>query len=168
MSGIFLNFNGTSVLQLMSFFILMYFLVKLLYKPFLSMLEKRRNEIKSEYDKASKEREEAEKMKEMVKAELDEIRKNIFNYEEESKKKVVEYELNEKRRIDEEIKVMIENAKSQIEEEKAKAQKILETQVVTLSIALASKIIQQEIDEKSKREFLMKQLSKMGGINEIK
>jgi F-type H+-transporting ATPase subunit b len=168
MSGIFLNFNGTSVLQLMSFFILMYFLVKLLYKPFLSMLEKRRNEIKSEYDKASKEREEAEKMKEMVKAELDEIRKNIFNYEEESKKKVVEYELNEKRRIDEEIKVMIENAKSQIEEEKAKAQKVLETQVVTLSIALASKIIQQEIDEKSKREFLMKQLSKMGGINEIK
>jgi F-type H+-transporting ATPase subunit b len=168
MSGIFLNFNGTSVVQLMSFFILMYFLVKLLYKPFLSMLEKRRNEIKSEYDKASKEREEAEKMKEMVKAELDEIRKNIFNYEEESKKKVVEYELNEKRRIDEEIKVMIENAKSQIEEEKAKAQKVLETQVVTLSIALASKIIQQEIDEKSKREFLMKQLSKMGGINEIK
>jgi len=168
MSGIFLNFNGTSVLQLMSFFILMYFLVKLLYKPFLSMLEKRRNEIKSEYDKASKEREEAEKMKEMVKAELDEIRKNIFNYEEESKKKVVEYELNEKRRIDEEIKVMIENAKSQIEEEKAKVQKVLETQVVTLSIALASKIIQQEIDEKSKREFLMKQLSKMGGINEIK
>ncbi|MGC8544512.1 F0F1 ATP synthase subunit B [Athalassotoga sp.] len=168
MSGIFLNFNGTSILQLMSFFILMYFLVKLLYKPFLSMLEKRRNEIKSEYDKASKERAEAEKMKEMAKADLDEIRKNILNYEEESKKRVAEYELNEKRRIDEEIKVMMENAKSQIEEEKAKAQKVLETQVVTISIALASKIIQQEIDEKSKREFLMKQLSKMGGINEIK
>ncbi len=168
MSGIFLNFNGTSILQLMSFFILMYFLVKLLYKPFLSMLEKRRNEIKSEYDKASKEKAEAEKMKEMAKADLDEIRKNILNYEEESKKRVAEYELNEKRRIDEEIKVMMENAKSQIEEEKAKAQKVLETQVVTISIALASKIIQQEIDEKSKREFLMKQLSKMGGINEIK
>lgn len=168
MSGIFLNFNGTSVLQLMSFFILMYFLVKLLYKPFLSMLEKRRDEVKSEYDKASKEREESEKIKKMARAELDEIRKNILNYEEESKKRVAEYELKERQRIDGEIKAMIENARSQIEEEKAKAQRVLETQVVTLSIALASKIIQQEIDEKSKREFLMKQLSKIGQANEDK
>ncbi|MCL4407362.1 MAG: F0F1 ATP synthase subunit B [Thermotogae bacterium] len=168
MSGIFLNFNGTSVLQLMSFFILMYFLVKLLYKPFLSMLEKRRDEVKSEYDKASKEREESEKIKKMARAELDEIRKNILNYEEESKKRVAEYELKERQRIDGEIKAMIENARSQIEEEKAKAQRVLETQVVTLSIALASKIIQQEIDEKSKREFLMKQLSKIGQTNEDK
>lgn len=152
----------------MSFFILMYFLVKLLYKPFLSMLEKRRIEVKSEYDKASKEREEAESMKKTVKAEFDEMKKNISIYEAEAKKKVIEYELKEKQRIDEEIKAMVENAKAQIEGEKAKAQKVLETQVVTLSIALASKIIQQEIDEKSKREFLMKQLSKIGQTNEDK
>ena len=132
------------------------------------MLEKRRDEVKSEYDKASKEREESEKIKKMARAELDEIRKNILNYEEESKKRVAEYELKERQRIDGEIKAMIENARSQIEEEKAKAQRVLETQVVTLSIALASKIIQQEIDEKSKREFLMKQLSKIGQTNEDK
>lgn len=168
MSGIFLNFNGTSILQLMSFFILMYFLVKLLYKPFLSMLDKRRDEVKSEYDKASKEREEAEKFRIMAKEALDETRKNILIYEEEARKRVAEYELREKQRVDEEIRIMIENARSQIEEEKVRAQKALETQIVKLSIAIASKIIQQEIDEKSKREFLTKQLLKMGEENESK
>ncbi len=168
MSGIFLNFNGTSVLQLMSFFILMYFLVKLLYKPFLSMLDQRRDEVKSEYDKASKEREEAEKLQITTKEALDETRKNILIYEEAARKRVTEYELKEKERINEEIRIMVENARSQIEEEKVRAQKVLETQIVKLSIAIASKIIQQEIDEKSKREFLTKQLSKMSEKNESK
>lgn len=162
MSGIFLNFNGTSIVQLMSFFILMYFLVKLLYKPFLGMLDKRREEIKSEYDKASEERAAAEKTERSVREKLEEIKKRVSIYEEESKKSILEYEIKEKNRINSEINSMIEKASVQIEDERMKAQKMFEAKVITLSIALTSKIIQQEIDEQSKKEFLMKQLSKLG------
>ncbi len=162
MSGIFLNFNGTSILQLMSFFILMYFMVKLLYKPFLSMVDKRKESVKSEYEKATSERIEAENLKKAAQKELEEIKQKIVIYEEEAKERVKEYELKEKARIDGEIKEMMENAKIQIENEKERARKIIEKSAITIAIALASKIIQQEIDEKSKKEFLMKQLSKLG------
>ncbi len=161
MSGIFLNFNGTSILQLMSFFILMYFLVKLLYKPFLAMLDKRREEVKSEYDKASKELEEAEKARKMAQEELNKIRKHVADYEEESKKRILEYEVKEKARVNAEIDEMLKTARKEIEEEKLKAEKNLETRIFALAVALASKIIQQEIDEKSKREFLKKQISRI-------
>ncbi|MGC8611414.1 MAG: hypothetical protein ACP5LR_02940 [Athalassotoga sp.] len=162
MSGIFLNFNGTSILQLMSFFILMYFMVKLLYKPFLSMIDKRKESVKAEYEKATSERIEAENLRRNAQKEFDEIKQKISIYEEEAKERIREYELREKARIDNEIKEMMENARSQIEIEKEKARQIIEKSAVTIAIALASKIIQQEIDEKSKKEFLMKQLSKIG------
>lgn len=162
MSGIFLNFNGTSILQLMSFFILMYFMFKLLYKPFLQMIDKRKESVKAEYEKATAERIEAENLKKVSQQNLDEVKRKISIYEEEAKQRIKEYELTEKARIDKEIKEMMDNARAQIENEKEKAQKILERSVLTLAIALASKIIQQEMDEKAKREFLMKQLSKLG------
>ncbi|HEU23912.1 MAG TPA: hypothetical protein ENO32_02205, partial [Mesoaciditoga lauensis] len=115
MSGIFLNFNGTSILQLMSFFILMYFMVKLLYKPFLSMIDKRKESVKAEYEKATSERIEAENLRRNAQKEFDEIKQKISIYEEEAKERIREYELREKARIDNEIKEMMENARSQIE-----------------------------------------------------
>ncbi len=133
MSGIFLNFNGTSILQLMSFFILMYFLVKLLYKPFLAMLDKRREEVKSEYDKASKELEEAEKARKMAQEELNKIRKHVADYEEETKKRILEHELKEKALVNAEIDAMLKSARTEIEEEKLKAEKVFVKSAIPLN-----------------------------------
>jgi|UniRef100_A0A7V3RDJ1 F-type H+-transporting ATPase subunit b len=161
MSGIFLNFNGTSILQLMSFFILMYFLIKFLYKPFLGMIDKRHEEVKNEYETVAKDRKEAEELKEASKKKLDELMVQLSTIEEASKKRISEYEENEKLRISLEIESMLQNARKEIEEERDNAEKLFETRIVTLAIALASKVIQQEIDEKSKREYLLKQLSQI-------
>ncbi len=161
MSGIFLNFNGTSILQLMSFFILMYFLVKFLYRPFLHMLDKRTEDVRSEYERVAKDRKEAEAFKEASKKELEEIRMRIASLEAEAKKRIEEYEILEKSRVNSEIQLMLSNARVQIDEEKMEAEKLMEAKIVTLAVALTSKIIQQDIDEKSKRDFLIRQLSKI-------
>ncbi len=161
MSGSFVNFNGTSILQLMSFFILMYFLIKFLYKPFLNILDKRSEEIKSQYEKADEARKEAEKFREKVKVEMERLSERTDQMYEEAKARVEAYEKAERTRIQTEVESIMKRARREIEEERSKAEESLKANVITLAIALASRIIQKDLDEKSKREFLMDQLSKV-------
>ncbi len=161
-SGVFVNFNGTSILQLMSFFLLMYLLIKYLYKPFLALLDKRRQDIKAEYDKAEASKKEAEEMKKKMEAEMKKLNEKISAMYEEAKERVKKYEENEKKRVQSEIANMLEKGRREIQEEQSKAEEALRTKVVTLAIALASKVIQKDLDDKAKREFLMNQLSKFG------
>jgi len=125
------------------------------------MIDKRHEEVKNEYETVAKDRKEAEELKEASKKKLDELMVQLSTIEEASKKRISEYEENEKLRISLEIESMLQNARKEIEEERDNAEKLFETRIVTLAIALASKVIQQEIDEKSKREYLLKQLSQI-------
>ena len=161
MSGSFVNFNGTSILQLMSFFILMYFLIKFLYKPFLNILDKRSEEIESQYEKADEARKEAEKFREKVKIEMERLNERTDQMYKEAKARVEAYEKAERTRIQTEVELIMGRAKREIEEERSKAEESLKANVITLAVALASRIIKKDIDEKSKREFLMDQLSKV-------
>ncbi len=165
-SGVFVNFNGTSILQLMSFFLLMYLLIKFLYKPFLAMTDKRSDEIKSEYEKAGKARKEAEELKKKSETQLQELNERINSMYDEAKERVKKYEESEKARVRNEIESTMEKARREITEEQLKAEEVLKTKVVTLAVTLASRLIQRDLDEKSKREFLMSQLSKLGEKNE--
>lgn len=161
MSGSFVNFNGTSILQLMSFFILMYFLIKFLYRPFLNMVDKRSKEIKDEYKKADDAHKEAEALKEKARIELEELNERINKMYEDAKIRVNEYEKKEKVRVQSEVESLMKRARNEIEEERVKAEDTLRSNVITLAVALASRIIQKDLNEKSKREFLMEQLSKI-------
>lgn len=161
MAGSFVNFNGTSILQLMSFFILMYFLIKFLYRPFLNMIDKRSEEIKAKYEKADEAHKEAEELREKAKIELKELNERINQMYEEAKVRVNEYEKKEKARVQSEVESIMKRARNEIEEERTRAEETLRANVITLAVALASRIIQKDLDEKSKREFLMDQLSKV-------
>ncbi len=162
-SGIFVNFNGTSILQLMSFFLLMYLLIKYLYKPFLNMVDQRKEEVTKEYEKAEEARREAEEMKKKMKSETQKLNEKVETMYEEAKERVKRYEEAEKKRVQEEVARMLEKARREIEQERVKAEEALKTRIITLALALASKVIQKDLDDKSKREFLATQLSKFGG-----
>jgi F-type H+-transporting ATPase subunit b len=162
-SGVFVNFNGTSILQLMSFFLLMYLLIKYLYKPFLNLVDQRKRDVKAEYDKVESARKEAEELKKKSEAEFKNLNEKINTMYEEAKERVKKYEETEKNRVQAEISNMLDKARKEIAEEQSKAEEALRAKVVTLAIALASKVIQKDLDDKSKREFLMNQLSKFGG-----
>lgn len=162
MAGMFVNFNGTSVLQLMSFFLLMYFLVKFLYRPFLGIVDKRREEVRKEYANAEKAKKEAEEFRAQMKKEMDELNSRTKEMYEEAKKRVGEFETQERSRVESQIGSMLDKARREIEDERSRAEDALKAKVITLAVSLASRIIRKEIDEKSKREFLMQQLSKLG------
>ncbi len=162
-SGIFVNFNGTSIIQLMSFFLLMYLLIKYLYKPFLDMVDQRKKDVMSEYEKAEGARQEAERMKKEVELETQKVNEKIEKMYAEAKERIKSYEESEKKRVQEETARMLEKARVEIERERAKAEEALKAHIITLALALASKVIQKDLDDKSKREFLASQLSKFGG-----
>ncbi len=165
-SGVFVNFNGTSVLQLMSFFLLMYLLIKFLYKPFLAMVDKRSAEIRSEYGEAGKARKEAEELKKKSEIQLQEFNDRVSKMYDEAKDRVKKYETSEKKQVQSDVESIMEKARREISEEQLRAEETLKAKVVALVVALASRLIQKDLDEKSKREFLMSQLSKLGDDRE--
>ncbi len=166
MTGIFVNFNGTSILQLMSFFLLMYLLIKYLYRPFLNLVDQRRNDIQDEYEKAEEARKDAKESKKKSEFQLQELDEKISKMYNEAKERVKKYEESGKARIQKEIESTMEKARREIVEERLRAEESLKAKVVTLVITLTSRLIQKDLDEKLKREFLMSQLSKLGEENE--
>jgi F-type H+-transporting ATPase subunit b len=115
--------------------------------------------IKTDLDMAQKTREEAEKLANQYKANLDKI--------EEETRKLVDKALAEGVKSKNEILAlaheqagkMLENAKAQLEDEKNKAKGELRSQAASLSILIAEKILKQTID-KSVQERLLKEFSK--------
>ncbi len=162
MAGMFVNFNGTSVLQLMSFFLLMYFLVKFLYKPFLNIIDKRREDVRKEYENAEKAKKEAEEFRAQTKKEMDELNSRTKKMYEEARTRVADFETQERSKVENQISSMLDKARREIEDEKSRTEDALKARVITLAVSLASRIIRKEIDEKSKRDFLMQQLAKLG------
>ncbi|WP_129408769.1 ATP synthase F0 subunit B [Marinitoga lauensis] len=75
-----LDFNFTSILNLVGFTVLAYFLWVMLYKPFFEIADKRKQIVESELNQSEKLRKEAEEKLQNANKELEEIR---------SKKKVL-------------------------------------------------------------------------------
>lgn len=158
-----LEFNLTSVIQLLNFIILLFFLNKFLFKPFLNTLDQRKAKIEGDIERAEKIRKEAEKYKQEVEAELKKARKRAEEIVQSAEKRAEEIVSSEREKAKQEAQRIIENAKIEVENIKKAAVDELKNSVVRLAFLMASKILEKEIDEKKHREYLAKMLSRFGG-----
>ena len=158
-----LEFNLTSVIQLLNFIILLFFLNKFLFKPFLNTLDQRKAKIEGDIERAEKIRKEAEEYKQEVEAELKKARKRAEEIVQSAEKRAEEIVSSEREKAKQEAQRIIENAKIEVENIKKAAVDELKNSVVRLAFLMASKILEKEIDEKKHREYLTKMLSRFGG-----
>ncbi|MDI3472761.1 MAG: F-type H+-transporting ATPase subunit b [Thermotogaceae bacterium] len=158
-----LEFNLTSVIQLLNFVILLFFLNKFLFKPFLSTLDQRKKKIEEDIRKAEKIREEAEEYKQEMEAELKNARKRAEEIIQNAERRAEEFLNSEKEKAKQEAQKIIENAKIEVENFKKTAIDELKNSAVRLAFLMATKILEKEIDEKKHREYLVKMLNKFGG-----
>ena len=155
---------GTALYQLVLFFVLLSLLRKYALTPLLGVMEARQNKIASDIASAEKNREEAIKLIEEQKKELQATRQDAAKIIESAR-------LNAEKQADDIVaKAMAEaeqfkkNAQTEIIREKEQAMASLRDQVGALSVMLATKIIEKELDNNQQEKLVSDFLKEVGEV----
>jgi F-type H+-transporting ATPase subunit b len=148
--------------QLVAFLILFFLLQRFAFKPLFGIMEKRRQMVLEQMDSAKKNREEADQFIEEQKQALQQARKEAHDIIEQAR-------ITSSRQADDIIQTarsesdrLKEEARREIEAEKNKALAALKAQVSGLSVLIASKIIEKQVDEQSQKELVEQYLQNVG------
>lgn len=153
---------GDAIYQLVMFLILLALLRKFAFGPLMGIMKKREEHIANEIETAEKNRKEAEKILEEQRASLAEARQEAQQLIENAKK------LGEQQGNDivaearAEANRLKENALKEIEQEKEKAISALREQVASLSVLIASKVIEKELDEEQQQKLINDYIQEAG------
>lgn len=151
-----------AVYQLISFFVLLLLLKKFAFGPIVDMMQKREKHIADQITQAEKNREESEKylaeQAEAIKTARAEAKEIIENAKKVSEQQAEEIIANANR----EAERMKEAALAEINQEKERAITALREQVSTISVLIASKVIEKELDEKEQEKLIQETLKEVG------
>lgn len=140
------SINGTLIFQIINFVVLVAILAHFAYKPLLKTLADRREKIASDLDSAAKDREEAAKLKADYETQMQNARAEaqaIIDKAVKQADKEAQAQLDAIRaQIDREKQV----AQAGIKNEREAAIKQMRNEVVTLSMAVAEKLLQKNMD----------------------
>jgi F-type H+-transporting ATPase subunit b len=157
------GFNSGDVLfQLVMFIILMALLKKFAWGPLMGIMKQREDHIANEIGDAEKSRVEAAKLLEEQRSLLKEARQEAQNLIESAKKQgdVQREEIIRTARTESErIK---ETAKLEIEQQKENAVAAIREQVASLSVLIASKVIEKELDAKAQEKLINEYIQEAG------
>jgi F-type H+-transporting ATPase subunit b len=151
--------------MLISFLIVLFILKKYAWKPILLSLKSREESIDSALKSAEKAREDMAKLKDDNEKILDEARKTrelMMKEAHELKDKII---VDAKKTAGLEADKLIEMAKNQIQNEKNNAVAEIRVKVVELSVQIAEKILQKNLDTDSKQKDYAESLLKNINLN---
>lgn len=152
---------GTMLFQVIMFLILLLVVRKFAMGPAMRVLEKRQENIETQIATAERNRAEAEALLEEQRKVLKNARDEAHQIVERAKKQSEVEAKQIMESANQRAERMIEDARSEINREKDKAVAALRDQVASLSVLLASKIIEKEMDQKQQQatiEQFMKQV----------
>ncbi len=151
-----------AVYQLFVFFILLVLLKKFAFGPIIGMMQKREEHIANQITSAEKNREEAEKylveQREAIQTARTEAQSIIANAKKISEQQTEEMMKSAKA----EAERMKDIALAEIKREKEQAVSALREQVATLSVLVATKVIEKELDEKAQSKLIEDYLKEVG------
>ena len=136
---------GDMIVQLVMFLILLALITAFAWRPLMNVMQEREQHVANEIDQAENNRKETERLLKEAQEELKNTRQNASKIIEDAKltarnqqESIIAEAMAEAERIK-------ENARLEIEQEKDKAIKALQEQVATLSVQIASKVIEKEL-----------------------
>lgn len=153
----------SAVLAIIAFLILYYLLNRYAFGPLFSIMEQRREHVLSEVQTAEKNRAESAKLMEEQKAAIQEARKEAYEIIEQSRVTSAKQTDEAIRTAKEEAARLKEDALKEIVSEKRKAIAELRGEVSGMSVAIASKIIEKQVDEKTQEQLIDQYLKQVGG-----
>lgn len=155
---------GTMLFQVGAVLVLMFLLKRYALGPVMKVMNERSEHIEQQITTAEQNRAEAEKLAAEQKAALDQARneaKELLERAKVQKEREAEEIIRDAR---ERAERMINEAKSEIASEKDKAIKDLRDEVGTLSVLLASKLIEKEMKAKDQSALVKQYLNQVGEL----
>lgn len=153
---------GDMLVQLVVFLILLALLKKFAWGPLMNMMEKRENYVASEIEEAEKSRSEAEEASKEATAELNKVRQEAQQIIEDAKKAGVKQEQDMIQAANKEAERIKQQAQADIQNEKEQAVKALQAQVSSLSVLIASKVIEKEISAEDQEKLIDEYIKEVG------
>ncbi|QAY67708.1 F0F1 ATP synthase subunit B [Paenibacillus protaetiae] len=152
----------STVYAIIAFGILYWLLSKYAFGPLFGIMEQRRQMVLEQMNSAESSRQEAQQQMEEQKAALEQARKEAYAIIEQARvtstktaEEIVTAAKSEAARLK-------EDALSDISNEKNKAIEALRSEVGGISVQIASKIIEKQVDEKSQEQIIDQYLKEVG------
>ena len=150
------------VFAIIAFLILYWLLNRYAFGPLFGIMEKRREQVISNMKSAEESRKEAEQFLEEQKKALEEARKEAYSIIEQSRKVSTKQADDIIEKAKAEADKIKQDMLKEIENEKNKAVSALKSQVCAMSVKIASKISEKQVDEKTQQELINNYLQKVG------
>ena len=157
-----IEINATIIAQILNFLILVVFLRAVAYKPVARLLQQRSDKIKGDLDKAEADRKAAEQTLAQYKAQLSDAQQKAQAIVEKANLTARQEHDTAVAETRKEIERMKLNAQAEIENERNRAFEDMKSQIVTLSLAAAGKIVSKNLDTKENDKLVNEFI---GGLN---
>ncbi|MBH0230593.1 F0F1 ATP synthase subunit B [Halobacillus yeomjeoni] len=153
---------GDMIIQLVFFIGLLVLLRKFAWGPLMNMMKEREDYVANEINTAEKSREEAQRMQREASEELKKTRQDAQNIIEDARKTAGQQERDIIESARAEADRIKESARQEIEQERDKAVQVLKDQVASMSVMIASKVIEKELSEKDQEQLINKYIDEAG------
>ncbi|RAV03152.1 F0F1 ATP synthase subunit B [Paenibacillus sp. YN15] len=158
-----MSFHWESTLFAVLAFGLLYFVLnKFAFGPLFSVMEKRRELVQSQLKAAEDSRTQAEQFMQEQKKAMQDVRKEAFQIVEQARTSSLRQSEELLKQAKDESVRLKQEALNDIQAEKNKAVAALKGQVGAMSVLIASKIIEKQIDEKSQQDLVEQYLKEVG------
>lgn len=139
------NFNATLIAQILNFLILVLVLSAIAYKPLLRVMDERKAKLAGDLSAAEKAKEDAEAIKAQYAEKLAEAKAEAQAIIDEARKAAAADHDKVMAEVKAEQEQIIATAKQSIVADQEKAMEDVRAQVINLSMAVASKIVEQKL-----------------------
>lgn len=147
--------------QIVNFAIIFFLLRKFLYKPVLTMLDKRKAEVTESIDRAARMEKEEEKMKEKQEKVLMDARKEAKSILDEAKKQLDKQKKDIVAKAHEQASEVLAKAKIQAEQVAKENEATMRRQAVELASAMVAKLVPQVLSSDDHRKLIATHLKNL-------
>jgi len=153
--------NGTLLVQFINFFILVAILAKFAFKPLVGVMEARRKKIEGDLANAQATLDSAEATRKEYEAQLANARKEAQAIVEKAAQLAERNTQAQIKELKEQLVREKEEARNEIAREQAKALEKMREDMVTLSVAIAGKLVAKNMDSQANVELVKEAIAKL-------
>jgi F-type H+-transporting ATPase subunit b len=156
-----ISIDKSLIVQFVNFFILLFILQRLLYKPFLAKMEERSSAIKQSLDQAQAARTEALRQQEENEAKLRAAYAEAAAIREQAIKEAAEESRKHIETAQAQARKLVDDTKAQLDAEVRRAREELRREVSDLAIAVAEKLVRRTLREDDQRRIVAEAVAAM-------
>ena len=157
--------NGTVIVELITFVIMMAILARYVYPEIVKLAEARQLAIAEQLKEAEQARTEAEQRLKEAAAKLDDARKTAQSVIDAATKSGEQLRQELKQKAEVESKRTIEAARKEIEAERERAVQSVRNEVATLVVAATEKVIGETLDDTKHRQLIERAIAEVASGN---